>query len=88
MTCSRIPVYFVSKHTLEKRGQDVFRVLYLPLSAIKAATVLREQKLKGLAEKRSNTVHFFTIYYSDDFLNISEFPPVPPYTEVNLLDLD
>lgn len=49
------------------------------------------QKLKGLLEKHSNTVHFFTIYYSDDFLNISEFPSfpvVPPYTEVNLLNWD
>lgn len=43
MTCNRIPVYFVLKHTLEKRGQDVFRVLYLPLSTIKAVTVLQEQ---------------------------------------------
>lgn len=40
MTRDRIPVYFVLKHTLEKRGQDVFRVLCLPLSTIKAVTVL------------------------------------------------
>lgn len=49
------------------------------------------QKIKGLFEKHSNTVHFYTIYYSDDFLNISEFPSfpvVPPYTEVNLLNWD
>lgn len=95
MTCNRIPVYFVLKHTLEKRGQDVFRVLCLPLSTIKAVTATCSsqlmQKLKGLLEKHSNTVHFFTIYYSDDFLNISEFPSfpvVPPYTEVNLLNWD
>lgn len=83
MTCNGIPVYFVLKYALEKRGQDVFRALYLPLSTIKAVTVLGSssqlmQKLKGLLEKQSNTDHFFTIYYSDDFLNITEFPPLPP----------
>lgn len=43
MTCNRIPVYFVLKHALAKRSQDVFGVLYLPLSTVKAVTVLREQ---------------------------------------------
>lgn len=58
MTSNRIPVYFVLKHTLEKRGQDVFRVLYLPLSTIKAVTVLQEQLIAHAKTKGSDGEKF------------------------------
>lgn len=53
MTGNRIPVYFVLNHTLEKKGQDVFRVLYFPVSTTKAVTVLWEQLTADAETKAS-----------------------------------